>query len=90
MGQVAKETGTAIEINGSANLENSAYSEDYIREYVDYLAILAEEGVVFAVGSDAHDISRLATVQTPWRVIDQLEIPSERVWRPEGKPMVGG
>ena len=90
MGQVAKETGTAIEINGSANLENSAYSEDYVREYVDYLAILAEEGVVFAVGSDAHDISRLATVQTPWRVIDQLEIPSERVWRPEGKPMVGG
>jgi histidinol phosphatase-like PHP family hydrolase len=90
LGQVAKETGTAIEINGSANLENSSYSEDYVREYVDYLTVLAEEGVVFAVGSDAHDINRLATVQTPWRVIDQLEIPVERVWRPEGKPMVGG
>ena len=88
LGQVAKETGTAIEINGSANLENSAYSSEYVRQYVDYLAILAEEGVVFSVGSDAHDINRLATVQSAWQVIDQLGIPPEQVWRPEGKPLV--
>ncbi|MBN1673337.1 MAG: PHP domain-containing protein [Kiritimatiellae bacterium] len=89
LGQVAKETGTAIEINACANLENPAYSEEYVKEYVAYLAVIAEEGPRFAVGSDAHDIGRLRTIQTAWQVVKQLELTPERIWQPNCAPMVG-
>ena len=55
LGQVAKETGTAIEINAGANLVHPAYSDRYVKEYIAFLSIVAEEGACFALGSDAHD-----------------------------------
>jgi len=87
LGQASKQTGTAIEINGSANLDNPAYDENYVREYIDYLAILAEEGAIFSVGSDAHDISRLASVEYTWKAVEQLQLPPERIWRPPMPPL---
>ena len=88
LGQVARQTGTAIEINASANLVNR--TEEYLAAYVDYLAILASEGVTFAVGSDAHDISGLKNVRTAWEVAGRLGLPDERIWRPPGPPIAGG
>ena len=90
LGQVAKETGTAIEINGGANLRNPAYSESYVKEYVVYLSILAEEGVQFAMGSDAHDIGRLGDIESVWDVVEQLGLSADRIWRPACSPIVGG
>ena len=90
LGRVARETGTAIEINGCANLNNPAFSQDYVKEYFDYLSILAEEGVIFSLGSDAHDISHLAAIQSTWQVIERLGLSQDRIWQPECKPMVGG
>jgi len=90
LGQVARETGTAIEINGSANLENPAYSPEYVEEYVAYLSILAEEGASFSPGSDAHNTDRLASVQSAWRVAERLNLSKERIWRPGCKPVAGG
>ena len=49
LGQVARETGTAIEINVCANLENTNFSDRYVKEYVAYLSIIAEEGASFAL-----------------------------------------
>ncbi len=89
LGQVARETGTAIEINGSANLENANYSDRYVEEYVAYLSIIAEEGASFALGSDAHDIGRLSTIHTAWDVATQLNLTADRIWQPGCKPMVG-
>ncbi len=89
LGQVSKETGTAIEINGCANLRNPAFSEDYVKEYFDYLSIIAEEGAVFSLGSDAHDISQLAAIQDTWQVVERLNLPQDRIWRPECNPMIG-
>lgn len=82
LGQAAKETGTAIEINGSAIFANPAYSERFREEYLDYLAILAEEGACFSLGSDAHNIGKLETILSCWRVIEQLGLGPERIWRP--------
>ena len=90
LGQVARETGTAIEINATANLDSPNHSEQYFKEYVDYLSILAEEGASFVTGSDAHDISRLKAVTIAWDVAEQLKIPPERIWTPKGKPMKAG
>jgi histidinol phosphatase-like PHP family hydrolase len=89
LGQVARETGTAIEINACANLENPAYSDRYVEEYIAYLAMIAEEGACFALGSDAHDIKQLANIQTAWQVAGQLHLEADRIWQPKCQPMVG-
>ena len=88
LGQVARETGTAIEINACANLVNPRYSQRYVDEYIAYLATVAEEGPLFSLGSDAHDIQRLKTVQTAWQVAEQLGLTAERIWQPQCAPMV--
>lgn len=89
LGQVARETGTAVEINACANLENPAYSDRYVKEYIGFLATIAEEGVCFALGSDAHDIQRLRTIQTARQVAEQLHLTADRIWRPACEPLVG-
>jgi histidinol phosphatase-like PHP family hydrolase len=89
LGQTAKETGTAIEINAGANLRNPAYSDRYVKEYINYLSIIAEEGACFALGSDAHDIHRLGEIQAAWQVAEQLVLTANRVWQPRCQPMKG-
>ena len=89
LGQVAKETGTAVEINADAILDSPHYSEQFVKEYIDYLAVIAEEGATFSVGSDAHDISRLAPITTAWEAVERLGI-ADRIYHPDGEPFVGG
>jgi len=83
LGQASKDTGTAVEINACANLTNPAYPDDFVGRYVDYLAIVAEAGATFSVGSDAHDINRLRDVEAAWRVAEQLGLSDDRIWRPK-------
>lgn len=90
LGQVAKETGTAIEINGGANLRNPHYPDGYAESYVEYLAVIAEEGALFAVGSDAHTVKRLEDIEACWRTVEALGLPSERIWMPECNPIKSG
>ena len=89
LGQVAKETGTAIEINACANLVNPNYSQSYVDGYADYLAVIAEQGALFSPGSDAHDISHLASIRVVWEMVDRLGLGEDRIWRPQGPPMAG-
>ncbi|MBI2439826.1 MAG: PHP domain-containing protein [Lentisphaerae bacterium] len=90
LGQVAKETGTAIEINATANLENKDYSDRFVKEYIDFLAAVAAEGACFALGSDAHNIGRLQAIRAAWQVAAQLGLSAERIWRPSSAPAMGG
>jgi len=89
LGQVAVETGTAIEINACANLTSSAFSDRYVEEYIAYLGVIAEEGACFSIGSDAHDIQRLSAVKTAWQVAEQLNLTADRIWQPSCPPMAG-
>jgi len=89
LGQVARDTGTAIEINGCANLDSPSFSDRYVKEYVEYLAIIAGEGARFSLGSDAHDIGRLKPILRVWQVAEQLGLSTDRVWKPECPPLVG-
>jgi histidinol phosphatase-like PHP family hydrolase len=86
LGVAARETNTAIEINGYANLGNPAFSESYVSQYIDYLSILAGEGVTFSLASDAHQIGWLAKVQNSWQVAEKLNIPAELIWHPAKEP----
>jgi len=82
LGQVARETQTAIEINASANLCNPRYSSSYVEEYLEFLAILNEEKVCFSLSSDAHSLDKLKTIEASWQAAEKLKIPPERIWRP--------
>lgn len=53
------------------------------------MAVLAAEGPMFAVGSDAHDITRLAAIQSVWDAVERLGLPPERIWRPQVAPGYG-
>lgn len=85
LGQAARETGTAIEINADAIFIKKEYSEDFKKEYIDYLAILAEEGVQFALGSDAHTITSLKEITAAWDVVEKLGLSEDRIWKPGKK-----
>ena len=90
LGQVARETGTAIEMNATASLAKEAFGEDYVKEYVEFLSIIAEEGASFSLGSDSHDIGSLREIRNAWQVAEQLNLTEDRIWRPQGAPFVGG
>ena len=88
LGQVAKETGTAIEINGCANLVNPTYPAQYVDEYADYLATVATGGCLFSLGSDAHDINRMGAAISAREMADRIGLTEDRIWRPAAKPFV--
>ena len=89
LGRASRETGTAIEINTSANLTNPAHGEDFVKEYFEFLSILADEGAGFSLGSDAHDIRTLAGIETAWKVAERLNLSEDRIWRPGCGPVAG-
>jgi histidinol phosphatase-like PHP family hydrolase len=73
-----------------AQRANPTYIEKYVRGYYDYLYLLDEEGVVFSMGSDAHDISELVKIKPCREFIEKANVPDERIWRPECRPLVTG
>ncbi|MFB3893694.1 MAG: PHP domain-containing protein [Phycisphaerae bacterium] len=82
LGQAARDSGTAIEINTTSNLAMKFNPPEYFERYVDYLAALADEGPMFALGSDAHEIEEIDTIALAWQVADRLNLRPERIWRP--------
>ena len=90
LGQTAKETATAIEINSHSMLDPSYISEDFVKEYIDYLAIIADTGATFSVGSDAHDINHLAGIADAWAVAEKLGLSADCIYRPKCKPLKCG
>jgi len=86
LGQVARQTGTAIEINSMANLHGRG--DDVAQRYFEFLSIVAEQGPMFSVSSDAHDIGHLATVAESWSLADRLGLGEDRIWRPSCEPVV--
>jgi len=85
LARAAVESDTAIEINTTSNLCMKFQPESYFEEYVQYLSILAEEGVTFSLGSDAHELDEFETIKLAWEVVDRLGISDDRIWRPAGE-----
>ena len=72
-----------------AILRTKNHDEKFRKQYRDYLAILADEGASFSVGSDAHDIGNLESIRDSWNVVEQLGLSEDQVWQPDCEPMVG-
>lgn len=89
LGQTARETGTAIEINSTAILVNPNLPASFIEEYMTFLSVITEQGADFSLGSDAHDIGKLKEIEKAWAVAEQLNLPHKRIWTPSVTPMKG-
>lgn len=87
LGQAARETGTAIEINATGILVSEELSKRYVEEYITFLSIVAAEGACFSLGSDAHNINHLKNITSSRQVAAQLNLTPERIWRPKCQPM---
>ncbi len=86
LGRVARETGTAVEINACAIFANPAYPYRFKAQYVEYLGSLADEGVTFVLSTDAHDIAHLSALALAEAAFGELSLPEERLWRPGAAP----
>jgi len=82
LADICGEHDTAIELNTSAILTNKAYPELLRASYKDYVARFVELGCSISLGSDAHDISTLDTVTVGEKLLDEIGIPEEQIWRP--------
>ena len=90
LARVARETGTAIELNAAAIFLNPHYSDRFKEDYRRYVKLLAEEGVRFAIASDAHTIKTLGATRAVEELLEELGIGEEQVWRPARPPGVAG
>jgi len=75
--------GTVVEINLEAMLLNRQYTEQFRRQYVDYLAYLQSRGVILTAGSDCHDALYQMDFETGERMLASVGIRDEHLWRPE-------
>ena len=90
LGQALKDSGTAVEINAMAILRTKNHTAEFRKQYLDYLAIFAEEGARFSVGSDAHDIGTLESIRDAWKAVEKLGLGEDQIWQPDCEPMAGG
>lgn len=74
---------TAIEVNPNATYENAAYSQRFHEQYKEYIALLNEQGVTFALASDAHNINTLGITRGADTFLEELGVPDERIWTPD-------
>ena len=79
---VAAETGTAIEINGAAIFICPDYSDRFKEQYVDYLALLKQEGPKFSIGSDSHDVGHFDGLTPAVEAARRAGITDEMIWTP--------
>lgn len=85
-GRVAAETGTAIEINAAAIFICPHYSDRFKEQYVDYLALLREQGPKFTIGSDAHDAAHFDGLPATVDAARRAGITDDMIWTPDCEP----
>lgn len=76
-------TKTYIEISTMSGLLNKDTSRQFKEDLKEYYRLLAQEGAYFAIGTDAHELSEMDTVSAALDLVKELQIPEERLWRPE-------
>ena len=80
--QAAVETNTAIEVNSGGIFSNPSLSDTFKEGYKDFLRILDEEGVQFAIGSDAHTLNHIGASRTARDVLESIGVVEEQIWLP--------
>jgi histidinol phosphatase-like PHP family hydrolase len=76
-------THTYIEISTMSGLCNKDTSSKFQKDLVEYYRLLYHEGALFAIGSDAHELSDISTFQIGVDLIKKIGINKNRIWQPK-------
>ena len=90
--EIARKHQTAIEVNPLATYESRNYSDRFKEDHKRYIALLNEQGVMFSIASDAHNIRQLGATRSAEKLLEELGVPDERIWTPanaKGKEAAG-
>ncbi len=79
LGKKARETGTAIELNGTGKL-NTAPSK--VDKYLRYFEAIVSEGAMISFGSDAHNTGHLQYIELCWEAGKKLGLKEDQIWTP--------
>jgi len=88
LARAARDTGTAVELNARAIFLNPFHTERFKADYRRYVKLLAEEGVKFAIASDAHSLKELGSTQVVEDMLAELGVSEDCIWRPLRPPTV--
>ena len=84
LAHTSKATGTYIEISTMSGLCNKDVSERFRADFYDYYRLLYEEGALFAIGTDTHELSEMGTFSLAKSLIASIGMDEERLYRPDG------
>lgn len=76
------EHGKAAEINLDAMLLTRGYTDEFKRQYLDYLALLQSRGVTMSMGSDCHAEHYRIGYEEAAALLERHGIRTEGLWRP--------
>lgn len=75
-------TETYIEISSMSGLCNKDSSLTYRNDLYDYYRLLNDEGALFAIGTDAHELSEMKTYDLAKELVYRIGIDESRLYRP--------
>jgi len=85
LARASKRTNTYIEISTMSGICNQDVSEEFRKGYEEYYRLLKDEGALFAIGTDTHQLADMRTFEAARQLIQKLDIPEDRFYRPEFK-----
>ena len=83
LGEAAVAHNTAIEANWTAVWGNGAYTDEFKEDYKQYFKRIASTGAKISMSTDAHHIDSLDGIHTLAKVLDEIGLPPQQLWRPE-------
>jgi len=82
LAKASGKTGTYIEISTMSGLCNSSVSESFRAGFKDYYRTLNENGALFAIGSDTHELSEMSTYGLAKQLVSDIGIDENRFYKP--------
>ena len=82
LAEASRRTGTYIEISTMSGLCNRQTSYRFKEDLMAYYRLLNREGALFAIGTDAHELSEMSTFSAATDLIRTIGIDKDRIWQP--------
>ena len=82
LAKASRRTNTYIEISAMSGLRNKDTSPQFKIDLMSYYRLLNREGALFAIGTDAHELSEVSTFSAATDLIKAIGIGENRIWQP--------
>jgi len=82
LAKASRSTNTYIEISAMSGLCNKDSSPQFKKDLLSYYRLLNREGALFAIGTDAHELSDISTFSAAADLVKAIGIDEGRIWQP--------